>query len=143
MSDKIPRIYILDDDMVSTFDIGVKLHQSKKTFDSECFESMERFKVVMESHFRFNSKVVDILMISLDIDGVDREQIMTAIKKAHEIGRNFQTYFFSRYISKELADFVQRSDLISDIFSKPLTRDNIDHIFDNYRKRSARRSFSA
>lgn len=71
-------------------------------------------------------------MISLDSDGVDREQIMLALRNAREIGQYFQIYFLSSYVFNELLAFVRSSDLVEGIFSRHLIGRDIDGIFENY-----------
>ena len=140
---KEPLIYIIDNDLVSAFEIGIRLHQSKMRCNVTAFSDIKSALEMLETSFNHEEGLPDIMLVSFDMPGMDRDCFLDKFKNNPLISNNTDLYVFSSFgISNAPGKF----DSISRIkrsFTKPLSKKDIQKIFQDFQNRIQKSQISA
>ena len=133
---EVPLLYIIDNDLISAFDIKIRIHQSKFPCRVQGFEEAEKALVIFESTFSSSDERPDIILISFDLPDMDGPRFLEQLKN---YGVDFEftdVYVFSAYgISEKQQRMTELKD-VRGIFTKPLSRKEIRDIFHAYQTKT-------
>ena len=127
-----PLLYIIDDDLISIFDIKIRLHQSPYEHRTKCFDRTDAAFEMLADDYRHIDGIPDILLVSFDLENMDGLKFLKRLNDNGLISSRTHIYVFSEY---GVPDRIKKADvgqLIKGYFTKPLSNRDIGRIFKNY-----------
>lgn len=129
---KIPLIYIVDNDLISTFDIKVRLHQSKRPCKVTCFEDIESAYEMLGANYIQEDELPDIILISFDMPDMDGEAFVERLENSRLINENVDVYIFASYGIPDICRSLDERNIVNGYFKKPLSNQDIKDVFANF-----------
>ena len=127
-----PLFYIVDNDLISIFDIKIRLHQSKYKLRSKSFDNTSAAFKMLASDYRHIDDVPDIILINFDLDGIDGLSFLRNLEKNGLLSDKTQVYILSIYGGPEHIKKLDEYRHVIGWITKPLSNQHIDKIFSNY-----------
>lgn len=124
-----PLIYIIDNDLISIFDIKIRLHQSSFPSITKCFQDTDSAFAMLSSDYRHIDGIPDIMLVSFDLPGMDGLKFLERLKVNGIILNRTHIYLFSSY---GVPHHIKNSDWdrqIKGYFIKPLNGADMSRIF--------------
>ncbi|HEA20651.1 hypothetical protein LCGC14_2001260 [marine sediment metagenome] len=127
-----PLLYIIDDDLISIFDIKIRLHQSSYKHRTKSFDNTSAAFNMLASDYRHIDGVPDIIMVNFDLEGMDGLAFLINLEKNGLLSDKTHVYIFSIYGVPEHMKKADGHRLIKGWFTKPISNRDIENIFSNY-----------
>ncbi|WP_394747068.1 response regulator [Spongiimicrobium salis] len=125
------KVCIIDDDLVSQFATQYRIEQSEIPCSISNYDSAEKFLEVITG----NKNVLampDILLLDLIMTGMSGWELLEEVEK--RLGTNFKTkvYVLSAFNNSKDRKLAKSHPKIQGYFDKPLSKDNVDKIFQSH-----------
>jgi len=131
---KEPLIYLVDDDLISKFQIEIMILQSERACKIVSFGDTLAAMRMLDSNFGYEQGLPDIIIANFDLPGMDGISFLKALEDNDLIAKKTALYIFSDFrISGE-----RKSDeglpQIKGFFVRPPTREDIRKIFEDFNR---------
>lgn len=135
MNMKAPLIYLVDNDLISKFEIEIRIRQSNRPFNIISFSDALSAFDMLGSDFVNDRGVPDVIIANLDLPGMDGLSFLKAVEENGLIAERAALYIFSAFrISDERKSFTEPAH-IKGFFVKPPSKKDIQKIFDDFDQR--------
>lgn len=129
---KTPLIFIVDNDLISNFEIKIRLRQSQRPCKIVCFGDTDSAFEMLVSNFGHEQALPDIMIVNFNLAGLDGLSFLKAVESNALITDRTALYVYSTFnISNERIKFEQVTQ-IKGYFTKPPSKKDIQKIFEDY-----------
>ncbi|KKM96899.1 hypothetical protein LCGC14_1173400, partial [marine sediment metagenome] len=120
---KEPLIYLVDSDLISKFQIEIRIRQSKRPCKIISFGDTDSAMGMLSSDFGDGPGVPDIIIANFDLPGMDGLSFLRAVGDSERITERTALYIFSDFrISGERKSYEGLAQ-IRGFFVRPPTRE--------------------
>lgn len=131
---KAPLIYIVDNDLISKFEIEIRLRQAQRPCKIVSFGDTDSTFEMLRSNFGHEQGLPDIIIVNFNLSGMDGLSFLKAVESNALITDKTAMYIFSTFkISVERKKYEEVTQ-IKGFFRKPPTKNDIQKIFEDFKK---------
>ena len=138
-----PLLYIVDNDLISIFDIKIRLHQSSYEHRTKCFENTNAAFEMLAVDYRHIDGIPDVIMVNFDLAEMDGLAFINRLEQNGLLSEKTHIYIFSSLGITEKMKRVAQHKLIKGWFTKPVSGKDIKTIFNNLSDREAQQHLRA
>lgn len=123
-----PVVYIVDNDLISAFDIKIRIHQSGMPCRVRSFDDAETALERLRTEFESGDGWPDVLLISFDLPRMDGPALLDGLESNGMDFEHTDVYVFSAFgLSADQKNAC--GERIKGFFTKPLSMAEIREIF--------------
>lgn len=132
---KEPLICLVDNDLISKFQIEIRIRQFKRPCKIISFGDTLSAFGMLDSNFGHEKGMPDIIIVNFDLPDMDGLSFLRALGDNDLVTEKTALYVFSNSrISSERKDG-EGLGQVKGFFVKPPSREDIQKIFDNFKHR--------
>ena len=125
------RVMIVDDDIVSQFDVQYRLKQTKKndleiTISDSAEKALEECKRLMNNY----NLLPDVILLDLSMGKMSGWDLVDELQSINKCYTPPRVYILSSFIDSKNREIAKNHAIIKGFYDKPITVKNLNDIFD-------------